>query len=371
MVDVNTIVSGQPAAGFTLIFKPASGELTTSIPFHSLLEIGKVPSDKAGTSKYKPASGTGAGHEDFVVASDEVSEPTVKALFDADYYSTLLSIRRQPGTFNLVFAEASAMTGRGVMTEAVVNALNADDEMTVTMSFALAAGQTFYPDTTLVATGVTTPANAGAFTQGGLETAADGTTHPWWVNPNGHSEVGAACAVYLRYLDSETWRITAAPPPGLPHSEMIPADLFRKAGGAGDNVTGMLGVYAPNLEDVTGNLTVATATLVASGSVTPDVTGKFEYVGMYDAGDGSGPHPSFRNAAAIGGAGAYLWCLGKYESSSNVTWKVNRWGPAGMPSGSVGVDACWLLQNVADGPTSMLGAYTPLESSGDLTMSQG
>jgi len=102
-----------------------------------------VPSDKAGTSKYKPASGTGAGQEDFTVASDQVSEPTVKALFDADYYTTLLSIRRLPGTFNLVFAESSAMTGQGVMTEAVVNALNADDEMTVSMSFSSRPGRPF------------------------------------------------------------------------------------------------------------------------------------------------------------------------------------------------------------------------------------
>ena len=40
MVDVNTIVSGQPAAGFTLVFTPVVGGSPTSIPFHSLLEIG-------------------------------------------------------------------------------------------------------------------------------------------------------------------------------------------------------------------------------------------------------------------------------------------------------------------------------------------
>jgi hypothetical protein len=76
------------------------------------------------------------------------------------------------------------------------------------------------------------------------------------VNPNGHNELGAASPIYLRYFDSEAWRITAAHP-GLSGPLMIPADLFRKSGGAGDNVTGMLGVYEPNLPDVTGNLTVA------------------------------------------------------------------------------------------------------------------
>jgi hypothetical protein len=144
MTTINTIVSGQPSAGFTLTFTPAvtSGSPTT-IPFHSLIEVSKVPSDKANIAKYKPASGTGAGEEDFVVGSDLVCEPVVKALFEKAYYATLLSIRKQKGAFVLTFSQGSTMTGNGALLEAAINALNADDEMTVTMNFALTAGQTF------------------------------------------------------------------------------------------------------------------------------------------------------------------------------------------------------------------------------------
>jgi hypothetical protein len=104
-----------------------------------------------------------------------------------------------------------------------------------------------------------TPNAAGAFVSGGVEVSFDGTEHPWWIGPT-ITVAGVPATYYLRYLDDEAWVVAPVPPVGLPGGFLeIGADqAWYKPGGAGDNLTGMLGEYVPAPDSVvTGNLTVA------------------------------------------------------------------------------------------------------------------